>query len=118
MMRAGALARLSIAVMKKRGAIDADTDVDAVRFEKLAPPIVDQHAVGLERMPDTQAAGIMRAGYFNRPFVVCHRQNRRLARVPHNGETLFNDSAGKYELKNPLQRGVGHATFRIAVREV
>ncbi len=93
MMSRGAFARFSMSIVKKRRTVHADADVDLMSLEKIAPRVVDQYAVGLERMPNPQAAGIVRADNFNRAFIVGRRKDHRLARVPHHGEAILDDSA-------------------------
>lgn len=117
-LRPVALARFSIAVVKKRRSVNADADVDLMPLKEIAPRVVDQNAIGLEGMSNLHAAGIMCVGNFNRAFVVRDRQHHRLARMPYHGEALLHDSAREDELKDAIQGRVGHPALRIAVRKV
>src|SRR5208282_317466 len=112
-----AFAGFAIAIVDERRPVDADADIDVMPFEKLAPVVVDQHAVGLERMPHLQTAGIVRGCNFNRALVVLDRQHHRLARVPHDGEAILDDAAGKDRLKNAIQGRVGHPALRVTIRK-
>ena len=62
MLRPIALARFSIAIVKKRRSVNADADVDLMPLKEIAPHVVDQNAIGLEGMPNLHAAGIMCVG--------------------------------------------------------
>src|SRR5277367_1093349 len=118
MLSRTAFAGFAIAIMDKRRPVDADADIYAMPLEKLAPVVVDQHAVGLERMPHLQAAGIVRGCNFNRALVVRDRQHHRLARVPYDGEAVLYDAAGKDRSKNAIQGRVGHPALRVTIRKI
>ena len=52
--RAAAGPRKAVAIVKALGAVDADADLDVLLGEELAPAVVDQSSVGLERMLQRQ----------------------------------------------------------------
>ena len=68
-------------VVQVLGAVDAQADVEGVLLEELAPGLVQQHAVGLEFVPDA-----LRAAYFSLELdhlpIEIEAQQRRLAAVP------------------------------------
>src|SRR5277367_3116843 len=118
MLSRTAFAGLAIAIVDERRPVDADADIDVMPFEEFAPVVVDQHAVGLERMPHLQTAGIVRGCDFNCALVVRDRQHHRLARVPHDGEAVLDDAAGKHRLKNAIQGRVGHPALRVTIGKI
>ena len=56
--RAGALARAAVAVVQERRAVHADADLDAAAADEVAPRVVDQGGVGLERLGDLEPADV------------------------------------------------------------
>ena len=53
-MAAQAGAGAAVPIVQKGGAIQADTDMDLMALETIAPGVIDHHGVGLHRLVDAQ----------------------------------------------------------------
>lgn len=93
--------------MQVLGAVDAQAYVEVVLLKKLAPRFVQQHAVGLEVVPDVDCAGIFSLE-FDYVVIEVEPQQRGLPAVPVEDD-FINLLAGNVLADELLQEIAGDA---------
>ena len=88
-------------------AVDAQAHVEMVLFEQLAPRFVQQHAVGLEVVPDVDCAGVFPLE-FDYVVIEVEPQQRGLPAVPVEDD-FINLLAGSVLANELLQEIAGDA---------
>ncbi len=88
-------ARPPVDVVQRLRAVDADADADLLGGEEFAPGIVDQRAVGLERMRHRQSRWLQPVDQPKRLSVEIDGQHHRFAGVPHNRNAIPDPTGGK-----------------------
>ena len=104
--------------MQVGGPIDADAQVNVVVADEGAPRLVEQRGVGLERLVNRHARAVVPRQQARGLLVKRQGHDRRLARVPEQGERLAGQAAGEDPLEGAPQGFEGHAPGGLPIRPV
>ena len=103
--RAAARPGQPVAVVQAAGAVDTDPDIDPSLGKELAPGIVDQGPVGLERVGHPQIRRAQPFDHRERVAVERDRQHHRLAGMPHHRQPALHP-AGCEHLGKQIAQGL------------
>ena len=117
-VRATPAAGLAVSVVQGLRTIDADAHLDSMALEQVAPGIVDQGGVGLDRVRDPTVGPDGRCDGGDGLVVIRHRHDQRLAGMPHHGERLAQQAVFTQSGGGALGCGQAHACGGLAIRQV
>lgn len=117
-MRAHALAGLAVGVVEKGGAVDAQADGDLLAADKVAPLLIEQGAVRLERVINASAGWEEALDGGDGFLIPTDGYGEGLPGVPDEGEIAFDQAGGEGLLDGCLQDVHRHAPGRGAIRQI
>jgi len=109
---------VAVGIVQPGGAVDADTDPNAVPLEQLAPFIVDQRGIGLDRMRDLAGGAEHLAHHRDRLVVERRRHRQRFTGMPNNRELGADQSVVAQPLGRAAHGRDAHARRGVALGQI